>query len=100
MADDAVADPIDTGTAVPAPAPAAQASAPAFTVPLSIVLEESHVPLAKLQGLQDGAVLPLGASAGAIAVSIVAGGRPLATGTLVAVGDGYGVLIDGVSAEG
>lgn len=102
MADDAVADPIVTDRETP-PAPAAAHAGPAsaegrFSVPLSVVLEDSAVPLAKLQGLQEGAVLPLGASAGAIPVRILASGRPLATGTLVAVGDGYGVLIDGVSA--
>ena len=103
MADDAVADPIVAEPEMPPPAPAAPAAAPAtaegrFSVPLSVVLEDSAVPLAKLQGLQEGAVLPLGASAGTIPVRSLASGRPLATGTLVAVGDGYGVLIYGVSA--
>lgn len=102
MADDIVADPIDTEPA-PAPMPPPAAAAPPtpnFTVPLAVVLEESHVPLARLQALQQGAVLPLGASAGAIGVRVLAGGRPIASGTLVAVGEGYGVLIDGVVAEG
>ena len=97
MADDIVADPIEAETTPVTPAPTA---APNFTVPLSVVLEEAQVPLARLQGLQDGAVLPLGASAGAIGVRVLAGGRAIATGTLVAVGEGYGVLIDGVVAEG
>lgn len=106
MADDMVADPIEPETAatptpeVAPPAGAAPAAEPRFVVPLSVVLEESQVPLARLQGLQEGAVLPLGASAGSIPVKLLAGGRALATGTLVAIGDGYGVLIDAVDAEG
>ena len=57
-------------------------------------LESAIVPLAKLQGLQEGSVLPLEASAGAIQVRILASGRPFARGSLVSVGDGYGVLIE------
>lgn len=51
------------------------------------------VRLGELSRLQPGAVLPL---ADGQRVMVLANGAPFATGTLVAVGDGYGVLIDAV----
>lgn len=65
-----------------------------FGVPITIELESTIVPLAKLQGMREGSVLPLEASAGAIPVRVLASGRPFARGSLVSVGDGYGVLIE------
>ncbi|WP_404334980.1 FliM/FliN family flagellar motor switch protein [Sphingomonas sp. MMS12-HWE2-04] len=65
-----------------------------FTVPLTIELEHSLVPLDRLQGITEGALLPLNSADGTIPVRILASGRPLARGTLVSVGDGYGVLIE------
>lgn len=64
-----------------------------FNVALTLELETLHVPLKRLQALREGAVLPLDAAEGPIAVHVVAGGRRIAHGTLVNVGPGYGVLI-------
>jgi flagellar motor switch protein FliN/FliY len=99
MADEAIAEPLDPAVAAAAPARTAEAEG-RFAVPLTIVLEDSVVPLSRLQGLQEGAVLPLAAAAGALPVRVLASGRPFATGTLVSVGDGFGVLIDRVDSEG
>lgn len=85
-----------TAAVEPAPAPSAGAAPldSRFGVPITIELESTVVPLVKLQGLQEGSVLPLEASAGAIPVRVLASGRPFARGRLVSVGDGYGVLIE------
>lgn len=95
--DDIISSEVEATAAVePAPAPFV-GTAPLdsrFGVPITIELESTIVPLAKLQGLQEGSVLPLDASAGAIPVRILASGRPFARGSLVSVGDGYGVLIE------
>lgn len=64
-----------------------------FSVPLSFELAMRSVPLARLQALQQGAVLEVEASDGTLPVRILASGRLLAEGTLVSIGDGYGVLI-------
>lgn len=90
-------EPEATATLEPATVPSA-GPAPLdsrFSVPITIELESTVVPLARLQGLQEGSVLPLEPSAGAIQVRILASGRPFARGSLVSVGDGYGVLIEG-----
>lgn len=65
-----------------------------FSVPITIELESTAVPLAELQALRGGAVLPLDTEAGSIRVRILASGKPFAHGTLISVGDGYGVLIE------
>lgn len=89
-------EPETTAPAEPAPSPFT-GTVPLdsrFGVPITIELESTVVPLAKLQGMQEGSVLPLEAGAGAIPVRILASGRPFARGSLVSVGDGYGVLIE------
>lgn len=67
-----------------------------FAVPLTIELERTEVPLARLQALQGGAVLALAENEGRLPVRILAGSRAIATGQIVSIGDGYGVLIDAV----
>lgn len=81
------APPPDNAGADPIPAAAD------FAVQLTIELESSVVPLRQLQALREGAVLPLEGS-GRLAVLVRASGQRLARGHLVAVGDGYGVLIE------
>lgn len=66
-----------------------------FSVPITIELESTSIPLAELQAIREGAVLPLDAEAGSIRVRILASGKPFTHGTLISVGDGYGVLIAG-----
>jgi flagellar motor switch protein FliN/FliY len=70
-----------------------------FSVPLTIELESTTVPLHRLQGLTEGAMLPLDFPSGNIPVRILASGRPLARGTLVSIGEGYGVLIETDATE-
>lgn len=65
-----------------------------FSVPITIELESIAVPLAELQAMREGAVLPLDIEAGSIPVRVLASGKPFANGTLISVGDGYGVLIE------
>ncbi len=89
---------LDPDLAVTPETPPAPRETP-FSVPLTIELEETVVPIDRLQGLVEGAMLPLGCTGGAIPVRILASGRPLARGTLVSVGEGYGVLIEAEGAE-
>ncbi|WP_423605063.1 FliM/FliN family flagellar motor switch protein [Sphingomonas sp. MS122] len=65
-----------------------------FSVPITIELESTAVPLAELQAIREGAVLPLDTEAGSIPVRLLASGKPFARGTLISVGEGYGVLIE------
>jgi len=80
--------------------PAAPIDLSRFTVPLTIAIEEAVVPVERLQALRTGAVVPIAAEDGTIPVRILASGRPIARGTLISVGDGYGVLIGDDSLEG
>lgn len=76
--------------------PAAEGPATgAFTVQLQVELERMDVPLGRLQALSEGAVLPLDVAEGPIPVSLIVGSHRIASGTLVSVGPGYGVLISG-----
>ena len=89
--------PLDEDAAAAAsPPPAEEKSAldGRFSVPITIELESTSVPLAELQAIREGAVLPLDAETGSIPVRILASGKPFAYGTLISVGDGYGVLIE------
>ena len=72
---------------------AAPPETPRFEVPLTIEIERALVPLERLQALREGGLIPLAADAGEIPVRILASGRPLARGTLVSIGESYGVLI-------
>jgi flagellar motor switch protein FliN len=65
-----------------------------FSVPVTIELDATTVPLAQLQGLREGSVVPLDGAANGLPVRLLASGKPFARGTLVSVGDGYGVLIE------
>ncbi|MGF7155476.1 FliM/FliN family flagellar motor switch protein [Novosphingobium gossypii] len=67
----------------------------AFTVQLQVELDRMEVPLGRLQALSEGAVLPLEVAEGPIPVRLIVGARQIATGTLVSVGPGYGVLVSG-----
>lgn len=75
----------EVGTASP--------EAPRFAVTLTIEIEQVLVPIERLQALREGAVVPVAAEAEAIPVRVLANGRPIARGSLVSVGEGYGVLI-------
>ena len=98
--------PSESSQDAPAPPEEAPAAAPPsrenekstldarFSVPITIELESIAVPLSELQAMREGAVLPLDTAAGSIPVCILASGKPFARGTLISVGEGYGVLIE------
>lgn len=89
--------PAEDGTAAAAPFPGADGQGALdgrFSVPITVELESTAVPLAELQAIREGAVLPLDIDAGSIPVRILASGKPFANGTLISIGDGYGVLIE------
>lgn len=71
-----------------------------ITVPLSFELATISLPLSRLQSIQRGAVLDVASGDGTLPVRILANGRLLANGTLVSIGDGYGVLVGDVEGEG
>jgi flagellar motor switch protein FliN len=75
------------------PEAAAPPEAPRFAVTLTIEIEQVLVPIERLQALREGAVVPVAAESGAIPVRVMANGRPIARGSLVSVGERYGVLI-------
>lgn len=75
----------------------ADSAAPPFegiTVPLAIEVAGIEVPLRRLQAVRQGAVLPLAGEQGRLSVRIRAGSQAIATGRIVAIGDGYGVLVE------
>ena len=75
--------------AAPSPSPDAR-----FAVPVTIEIDAGALTLTEIQGLREGSVVPVDAGeGGGIAVRLLASGRPFARGTLVSVGDAYGVLI-------
>lgn len=85
----------------PAPPPSATPFAPdAFVVQLRFELDQADIPLARLQAVQQGGVLPLQDRDGALAVRILAGNRAIATGQIVSIGDSYGVLVETILREG
>lgn len=87
----------DAPIVAPSDTPFAQG---AFAVPLRFELDPADVPLARLQALQDGAVLPLQDRDGGLPVRILAGNRAIAIGQIVSIGDSYGVLIEAILKEG
>jgi flagellar motor switch/type III secretory pathway protein FliN len=83
-----------------APMPEAAFAPESFAVQLRFELDQTDIPLARLQALQEGGVLPLQDRDGALSVRILAGQRAIATGQIVSVGDSYAVLIESVLREG
>ena len=69
-------------------------------LPTTIEIIGSGMTAAELATLGKGSVLPLPASSGTLPVRVITGEQCVAEGELVAVGDGFGVLITGVTADG
>jgi flagellar motor switch/type III secretory pathway protein FliN len=69
-------------------------------LPTTIEIIGSGMTAAELATLGKGSVLPLPAAGGTLPVRVIAGEQCIAEGELVAVGEGFGVLITGVSADG
>ncbi len=65
-----------------------------FTVPVTVRLPLQHVTAAKLAGLQAGGSLDLGPLTQGLAVELLVGGRRIASGEIVEIGDRFAVLID------
>jgi Type III flagellar switch regulator (C-ring) FliN C-term len=70
--------------------------AAALELPVTVRIAGAAMAVADLARLGPGAVLPLPGAPGQVVVTVLAGGAPIGTGTLVAIGDGYGVLFDRV----
>jgi flagellar motor switch/type III secretory pathway protein FliN len=83
-----------------APTPDSGFAPDSFAVQLRFELDQADIPLARLQALQKGGILPLQDRDGTLAVRILAGTRAIATGQIVSVGDSYAVLIESVLKEG
>ena len=66
----------------------------AFRVPVEVRLPGVSATLEELAYLREGGALALGALTAGLAVELSVGGRPLATGELVRLGDRYAVLVD------
>ncbi|WP_375402164.1 FliM/FliN family flagellar motor switch protein [uncultured Sphingomonas sp.] len=66
----------------------------AFRVPVEIKLPGVFATLEQLAALREGGTFALGALTAGLAVELSVGGRALATGELVRLGDRYAVLID------
>jgi hypothetical protein len=68
-------------------------------LPSTIEFDGRGLTSAELAGIGEGSVLPLPAQGGTIAVRVRIGGEIFCSGELVAVGEGFGVLVTGVSAS-
>jgi len=79
-------------TQVP-PAPSPEADLGRIAVPLTIALDGITLPLATIAGLAEGSVIELGRAGTSLPVRLLVGEQIVATGELIAVGDGYGVLV-------
>ncbi len=82
---------IEPDTAAATPDGSTMANHP---IPLMVELASITVPLSTLSGLAPGSVLSLGPAGESLPVRLTVGGRAVAIGELVAVGEGYGVLIE------
>jgi flagellar motor switch/type III secretory pathway protein FliN len=86
-----------------ASAPASTAGEPGWAevrLPTTIEIIGSGMTAAELATLGKGSVLPLPAGGGTLSVRVIANDQYVAEGELVAVGDGFGVLVTQVSADG
>lgn len=65
-----------------------------FSVPVTIALPARTTSLESLSALQPGASLPLGAITEGLIVEVSVGGRPIARGEIVQIGDRFAVHIE------
>jgi type III secretion protein Q len=65
----------------------------------TIEFDGGRLTAAQMATLGEGSVLPLPTAGGTLAVRVVAGGAIVAEGELVAVGEGFGVLVTAVKAS-
>lgn len=77
----------------PAPAPTD------IPVRLTFALDGGTMPAGDLATLGAGSVLPLPAAGETLPVRILSGGAPIGTGELVAIGDGFGVIVTALAGD-
>ena len=68
----------------------------AMTLPTIVEIEGGLLSARDIAGLAPGSVLPVPQSGGTLRVRVSAGGTTIGDGELVAVGEGFGVLLDHV----
>ncbi|MEG3175317.1 FliM/FliN family flagellar motor switch protein [Sphingomonas sp. RB3P16] len=86
---------------IPQPAAGGDAAAADWgdlRIPLAMEFDGGGMTAADLAALGQGSVLPLPSHGGTLAVRVVAGEQIIADGELVALGEGFGVLITGLRA--
>jgi flagellar motor switch/type III secretory pathway protein FliN len=72
---------------------------PDLPVRLQLVIAQLQVPFGELGGLAPGCVIAVPSAGAELQVALTADSVPLATGRLVALGDGYGVLVDRLGGD-
>ena len=73
----------------------------AMTLPVRVEVDGGLLSARDIAGLAAGSVLPVPQAGGTLRVRVYAGDTSIGGGELVAVGDGFGVLLDHVAgAEG
>lgn len=92
--DDAADTPAPSAAAPPPPgAPALAAELGDVPVRLSFAFDGSNLPAGDVATLGEGSVLPLPAAGQTLAVRIMSGGAVIGAGELVALGEGFGVIV-------
>ncbi len=71
-----------------------QGANPGFQVPVTVRLPTQYVAATTLAALHAGSSLQLGPLVQGLAVELLVGGRPIATGEIVEVGENFAILID------
>jgi hypothetical protein len=71
-----------------------------FRVPVEIRLEGASATLEELAALREGGTLALGPLTAGLRVDLTVGGRPIANGEVVRLGDRYAVLVERVASDG
>jgi type III secretion protein Q len=66
----------------------------ALRVPVAVRLPDVAVTAGDLASLREGGTLPLGAVTAGLAVELLVGGRPIASGEIVRLGDRFAVHVD------
>lgn len=69
----------------------------AFRVPIELRLPDAGATMAELAGLREGGTLALGAVTAGLQVELAVGGRRIASGEIVRLGDRFAVLVDRVA---
>jgi type III secretion protein Q len=71
-----------------------------MAAPTRVIIDHLPLPLERVAALRPGAILPLVLPEAGLPVRILSGEAEIASGALVAVGDGYGVLVETAAGGG